>query len=105
MEEGDADGVDATKGRVFWVCKDCPAADQCSEVAFRRAKCWGWTLGECKSRVYKHLQVSGKHAELTPEERKTLTDDQKETAVEGNKVTHGEDNKEPLPPTKKARAP
>ena len=31
-------------------------------------------------------------------------DDQKETAVEGNEVAQGEDNEEPLPPMKKARA-
>ena len=40
--------------------------------------------------------------ELAP--RMLLTDDQKETAVEGNEVAHGEDNEEPLPPMKKARA-
>ena len=58
----------------YWVCKICPAAEECSEQAFNRAKCWGWTLGECKTRVYKHLQSSGKHQQLSKADRTSLTD-------------------------------
>ena len=58
----------------YWFCKICPAAEECSEQAFSRAKCWGWTLGECKNRVYKHLQSSGKHTALSKADRTSLTD-------------------------------
>jgi len=58
----------------YWVCKICPAAEECSEQAFHRAKCWGWTLGDCKTRVYKHLQSSGKHSALSKAERTELTE-------------------------------
>ena len=75
MAEGDAfGGEQGLDARVYWVCKSCPAADECSEQAFRRAKCWGWSLGECKKYVYKHLQISGKHQEMTKEDRQILTD-------------------------------
>ena len=56
------------------------------------------SLEEDLSRLLESASVT----ELAP--RMLLTDDQKETAVEGNEVAHGEDNEEPLPPTKKARA-
>ena len=74
MAEGDWGGDErprGSSGSSYWVCKICPAADECSEQAFGRAKCWGWTLGECKHR---HLQSSGKHTKMTKDERTHLTE-------------------------------
>ncbi len=76
MVEGDAVGNEQGMSPMsYWVCKVCPAAEDCTEKAFKRAQCWGWTLGECKSRVYKHLHTSGMHQTMLKEDRRILTEE------------------------------
>ena len=60
--------------RSYWRCRKCPADHECSEPAWSKAKCWGWTLAECQHQVLKHLQSSGKHKDMTPEDQTYYTD-------------------------------
>ena len=109
--DGDASGnKHAWKGRDYWVCNVCPAADDCSEQAFERARCWGWTLGECQNRVYKHLQSSGNYAELKNSDRQLLTDIALYEEMDGkSEYVHSCDDGEeaskpqPLAPTPKSK--
>ena len=70
--DGDASGNEDG----YWVCTGCPAAEECSEQAWKKAKKrWGYTLEECQSRVYLHLQTSGKQRELKKWQREHLVYD------------------------------
>ena len=60
--------------RSYWRCRKCPADHECSEPAWTKSRCWGWTLSECQHQVLKHLQNSGKHKDMTTEDQTYFSD-------------------------------
>ena len=46
---------------LFWVCKECPLADDCKPESFKRAKCWAETKEEAMSKLVQHLVHSSHH--------------------------------------------
>ena len=59
-------------GDYFFVA-ECPAMNECSSQAWKNGRVWGWTEEECRMQFNKHLINSGKHKNLSPEEREQLT--------------------------------
>ena len=46
---------------LFWVCKECPLADDCKPESFKRAKCWAETKEEAMAALVRHLVHSSHH--------------------------------------------
>ena len=46
---------------LFWVCKECPLADDCKPESFKRAKCWAETKEEAMAKLVQHLVHSSHH--------------------------------------------
>ncbi len=56
----------------FWVV-GCPDEANCSEPAWKRAQCWGWSEEEARKQLVGHLCKSSLHA-MEPEDAKGLAE-------------------------------
>ena len=62
-DNGNVLGAPREAPTMYWICKECPVPEECSEKNFRSWQCWDEDLESCKRRVMDHLIGSGHHKE------------------------------------------
>lgn len=58
----------------YFFIEECPLKEACSQGAWKKASCWGWTSDEARTQLVRHLMKSGNH-QLSKEDAEGIADD------------------------------